>query len=133
MKYIADTSFLIGLFINDSRSQRARDIFNRLKSKREKVFIPLTAMSEVVYVLEKFYNLDRKTVADYANAILNTYIFSVEKYEMFHKIIQDYCNYPEINLGDIIIAAEAGEKKINNILTFDKDYKKLGFRIAIGL
>ena len=126
MKYIADTSFLIALFVNDSRSQKAREMFARLKSKREKIFIPLTAITEVVYVLEKFYKLDRKVVADYVYGILNTFNFIAEKYEMLYTVLENYQMFPSINFGDLMIAAEAKGKNIKKILTFDMDFKKLG-------
>ena len=78
MKYTADTSFIIGLFVNESRTAPAKELFNQLKARKEKVFIPAQTVIEVIYVLEKFYQLQRQKVAEYVSSILGTFIFIVE-------------------------------------------------------
>lgn len=130
MKYTADTSFIIGLFVNEPRTAPAKELFKRLKTNKEKVFIPAQTVVEVIYVLEKFYQLERQKVSEYVSAILGTYIFIVEKYEMFYKVMEAYTRNPSINLGDIIIAEESKMNDISNILTFDEHFKKLGLKVV---
>ncbi|MCK5059026.1 MAG: PIN domain-containing protein [Candidatus Aminicenantes bacterium] len=129
MKYTADTSFIIGLFVDEPRTSVAKELFGRLKAKKEKLFIPAQTIVEVIYVLEKFYKLERQKVAEYVFSILGTSIFIVEKYRMFYKVIEVYKENPSINLGDIIIAEESKEKGISTILTFDSHFEKLGLKI----
>jgi predicted nucleic-acid-binding protein len=128
MKYTADTSFIIGLFMNEPRTAPAKEMFRYLKANKEKVFIPAQTIVEVIYVLEKFYKLERKKVAEYINSILGTIIFSVEKCEMFYKVMEFYTQNSSINLGDLIIAEECKNRKISNILTFDTHFEKLGLK-----
>jgi predicted nucleic-acid-binding protein len=130
MKYTADTSFIIGLFVNEPRTAPAKELFKRLKTNKEKVFIPGQTIVEVIYVLEKFYQLERQKVSEYVSAILGTYIFIVEKDEMFYKVMEAYTRNPAINLGDIIIAEESKMNDISNILTFDKHFEKLGLKVV---
>ena len=130
MKYTADTSFIIGLFVNEPRTAWAKELFKRLKAGKEKVFIPAQTIVEVIYVLEKFYRLERQKISEYISAILGTYIFIVEKYEMFYKVMEAYTRNPSINLGDIIIAEESKMNDISNILTFDKHFEKLGLKVV---
>jgi predicted nucleic-acid-binding protein len=130
MKYTADTSFIIGLFVNEPRTASANELFKRIKTNKEKVFIPAQTIVEVIYVLEKFYKLERQKVSEYVSAILGTYIFIVEKYEMFYKVMDVYTRDPSINLGDIIIAEESKMNDISNILAFDKHFKKLGLKVV---
>lgn len=130
MKYSADTSFIIGLFVNEPRSQSVRDTYKKLKSNKEKVFVPAQTIVEVIYVLEKFYKLDRELVAEYVLSILDTYIFMVEKYNLFYKAIKLYATLPPINIGDIIIAEESKNQKIDTILSFDSHFKKLGLKVV---
>jgi len=130
MKYAADTSFLIGLFVNEPRTAISKEIFNRLKISKEKVFIPAQTIIEVIYVLEKFYKLDRVKVVEYVSSILGTSNFVVDKYMMFYKVLETYVKHPSIKLGDIIIAEDAKNENIFTILTFDKHFEKLGLKVV---
>lgn len=130
MKYTADTSFLIGLFVDEPRTAPAKELFTRLKAKKEKVYIPAQTIVEIIYVLEKFYKLEREKVSEYILSILGTYIFIVEKDEMFYKVMDDYTKNPSINLGDIIIAEDSKSKNISIILTFDNHFEKLGLKVV---
>jgi predicted nucleic-acid-binding protein len=115
--------------VNESRTAPANELFKRLKAGKEKVFIPAQTIIEVIYVLEKFYQLERQKVSEYVSAILGTYIFIVEKSEMFYKVMEAYTRNPSINPGDIIIAEESKMNDIRNILTFDKHFEKLGLKV----
>jgi predicted nucleic-acid-binding protein len=130
VKYTADTSFLIGLFVDEPRTAPAKELFTRLKAKKEKVYIPAQTIVEIIYVLEKFYKLEREKVSEYILSILGTYIFIVEKDEMFYKVMDDYTKNPSINLGDIIIAEDSKSKNISIILTFDNHFEKLGLKVV---
>ena len=131
MKYTADTSFIVGLFVDEPRTAAAKERFGQLKANKEKVFIPAQTIVEVIYVLEKYYKLERKKTAEYVHAVLGTFIFIVEKYEMFYKVMDVYVKNPSINLGDIIIATESKNKNISSILSFDPHFKKLGLQVTI--
>lgn len=130
MKYTADTSFIIGLFVDEPRTAPAREIFSRLKQDKERVFIPAQTIVEVIYVLEKFYRLERKVVAEYINAILGTSIFVVEKFPIFYRVMETYTTHPSINLGDLIIAEESKNKGISGVLTFDRHFEQLGLKVV---
>ena len=133
MKYTADTSFLIGLFVNELRTEPAKEMYSQIRVDKEKVFVPAQTLVEVIYVLEKFYKLDREKVAEYVSAILGTFNFIVEKYEMFYSVMDQYTKHPSINLGDIIIAEESRRNNISNILTFDRHFEKLGLNVLSSL
>ncbi len=129
MKYSADTSFIIGLFVDEPRTSKAKEMFNHLKATKEKVFVPAHTIVEVIYVLEKIYKLDRGKVAEYVSSILGTAIFIVEKCTMLYKVIETYAKNPSIKLGDIIIAEDSKSENILSILTFDKHFGKLGLKV----
>ena len=125
MKYLADTSFILSLFVDDSRSKKAKATYYKMKVRKEKVYIPMVAIIEVVYVLEKYYRLPRREVACYIYSILDTSMFEVEKYSMLYQVMEEYQHHPAINLGDLLIAAEADQKNIQRILSFDSHFKYL--------
>jgi len=129
MTVAADTSFVIALFVDEPRSEKARTTFRRLRQTREKVYIPAQVIVEVVYVLEKFYRLERQRVADYVRAILSTYIFIVDREPMFIEVMEMYRKHPRINFGDLIIAADIKQRKVKKILGFDKHFEKLGLGV----
>jgi predicted nucleic-acid-binding protein len=133
VKYTADTSFIIGLFVDEPRTSPAKEIYKYLKANKEKVFIPAQSIVEVIYVLEKFYKLERNKVAEYIRSILGTLIFTVEKYGMFYKVMEAYIRNTSINLGDLIIAEESKNRNISNILTFDKHFEKLGLQVLSSI
>jgi len=133
VKYTADTSFIIGLFVDEPRTSPAKEIYKYLKANKEKVFIPAQTIVEVIYVLEKFYKLERNKVAEYIRSILGTLIFTVEKYGMFYKVMEAYIQNTSINLGDLIIAEESKNRNISNILTFDKHFEKLGLQVLSSI
>lgn len=132
MKYTADTSFIIGLFVDEPRTAPARELYNRLKAGKGKVFVPYQTIIETIYVLEKFYQLERTTVAEYIQAILGTFIFTVDQYDLFYKVMDAYSRNPSVNLGDIIIAEESKKQGISEILSFDKHFEKLGLKVVKG-
>ena len=126
MTLAADTSFIIALFVDEPRSDKARATFRRLRQTREKVYIPAQVIVEVVYVLEKFYRLERHRVADYIRAVLSTYIFIVDREPIFLEAMEMYLKHSGINFGDLVIAADIKQRKVKKILSFGKHFEKLG-------
>lgn len=125
MNYLADSSFVISLFVDDARSKKAKATYYKMKVRKEKIYIPLVTVIEVVYVLEKYYRLPRQEVARYIYSILDTPMFEVEKYAMLYQVMEDYQRHTSINLGDLLVAAEADQKRIKRILSFDSHFKYL--------
>ncbi len=132
MKYTADTSFIIGLFVNEPRNAQAKEWFAWLKENKEKIYIPTQVIVEVVYVLEKIYKLPRPKVVEYVDAILGTFIFIVDKCEMFYDVMEAYEKKTAVSFGDLVIAEETRRQGIRKILTFDKHFKRLGLDIVGG-
>ncbi len=129
MKFAVDTSFLIGLFTSDKKMLLAKDLFYKLKEKREKVFVPIQTISEVVEVLEDKYKLNRQTIYNYIIAILSNYVFYIEKGDYFYRVIELYKKNPSIDIKKIMIAEETRDRKINKIITMDKSFEKLNISI----
>jgi len=130
MKYTADTSFIIGLFVREPRSAVAQEMLRLCKERKETIYVPAQVIVEAFYVLEKFYKLDRLRVADYILAILGASVFMVEKYPLFYNVVKIYIKYPAIKVGDIIIAREAANQNISKILTFDSHFETLGLTVV---
>ncbi len=130
MRFSVDSSFFIGLFTKDENMLYVKDLFFKLKEKREKVFVPVQTISEVVEILETKYKLRRGTIAEYIFAILSNYMFYVEKNELFYRAMVLYEKYPLISIKKILISEETKDKKISKILTIDSSYKYLDVSIV---
>lgn len=130
MKYSADTSFFIGLFTKDKKTEYLKKLFYNLKENREKVFVPIQTIIEVVEILEDKYKLQRFIIAKYIFAILSNYTFYVEKSELFYRTMIIYEKYSDINIKKILISEESKERKISKILTADKSYKSLDISVV---
>lgn len=130
MKYTADTSFIIGLFVQEPRSAVAQEMLRICREKKEPIHIPGQVIVEMCYVLEIIYKLPRFNVADYVLAVLGSAAFIVERYPFYYKVVNTYMKYPKINLGDIIIALEAEKHDTPYILTFDKHFETLGLNVV---
>lgn len=130
MKFSVDTSFFIGLFATDTKMISAKKLFYSLKEKREKVYVPIHTISEVVEVLERRYKLSREMVYNYIIAILSNYTFYVEKNELFYRVMELYKENPSIDVKKILISEEIKDRKISNILTLDMIYEDLDMSIV---
>ncbi len=130
MKFSVDTSFFIGLFTSDKDMMVVKKLFYSLKEKREKVFVPIQTISEVVEILENKYKLNRDIIYNYIIAILSNYIFYVEKGDFFYRVMALYKKYPSINIKKILISEETRDRKISKILTVDNSFEKLDISIV---
>ncbi len=129
MKFAVDSSFFIGLFTADQKAKLSKKLFFSLKEKREKVYVPLQAMSEVVEILENRFNLDRDVIYDYMIAILSNYVFYVEKGDLFYRVIELYKKHPSVNIKKLLIMEESRERQISKILSLDSCFDDLDMTI----
>lgn len=87
--------------------------------------VPGIVLLELVWVLEKHYKLERPTVGEYAEAVLNTPVFRCGMEDVFRNALDDYVER-RVKFADAVIAAWGMERGINTVFTFDeRDFKKI--------
>ncbi len=122
-------------FPNDSNHQRAVAISNRLNDLNAKAIYPASAVLEATTVLQARLNSGETA---YGTAV----VFSdpnVQVAEINQSILINALNYftpttsKKNTLFDCVVMAVANENKADAIFSFDKLYKKNGFKLASEL
>ena len=126
-KAFIDTSVILRLLIKDDPA-KARSCEKLLREGEQRglilYLIPVDIM-ETVWVLEKIYKLERKTIREIIEAILNTPELKIEMQGIFRKAIRSY-EEKNIKFADAMMGYWGLEKDLSVIFTYDeKDYKKI--------
>lgn len=133
-KALVDTNVLIRLLIRDDDLKRksCEKLLQRAKRKEIALYLIPVTILEIVWVLEKYYKLDRKTVRELVEAVLNTPELKCEMEEIFRNALRSY-EEKKIKFADAVISYWALEKGFSAIYTYDeKDFKKIeGIEIKI--
>lgn len=123
--YLADTNIFVRLYIHDDSEQRKLSEKTLIDSKNGKLKIVVLSevIPEIEYVLRKVYKIDRKTISDHLMGLINTAYINIEKRDIWKKAIKVYSKN-NIDIIDAILFVESQGRR-NEILSFDKDFKKI--------
>ncbi|MBI3398523.1 MAG: PIN domain-containing protein [Deltaproteobacteria bacterium] len=126
-KAFIDTNVLLRLLIKDDDVKRkaCERLLEKAQTKDVTLYVLPVAILEIVWVLEKYYKLDKKTVRDLAEAILNTAELKIEMEEVFRNALAVY-EEKNIKFADAVMGHWGKEKDISTVYTYDtKDFKKI--------
>jgi predicted nucleic-acid-binding protein len=126
-KSFVDTNILIRLIVkdNDLKRKACEKLLERSKQKEVILYILPIAILEVVWVLEKYYKLEKKVIREVVEAILNTPEFKCEMEEVFKKAIETY-EEKNVKFADAVMGYWGLEKGLSTVFTYDeKDYKRI--------
>lgn len=127
LKAFIDTSVILRLLIkNDEIKKRATEkLLREAKNKGVSLYLLPVAILETVFVLEKVYKIDRKTIKELVEAILNTPEIKTEMEDVFRNALEVYVS-KNIKFADAVMAYWGLDKGISVIYTYDeKDFKKV--------
>jgi len=126
-KAFIDTSVILRLLIRDDPA-KARSCEKLLREGEQRgliLYLLPVAIMETVWVLEKIYKFERKTIREIIEAILNTPELKIEMEAVFRKAIKSY-EEKNIKFADAMMGYWGLEKNLSVIFTYDeKDYKKI--------
>lgn len=124
-RIIIDTNLLIRYLVNDD--SRKAQIVDTLLKKAGKgdvlILMPSIVVAELVWVLESFYRMETRDIADLVDSILNTPGLTVSDDSIVRSALKRY-RTKGVDLVDAWIAAFAQEKGASEIHTFDKKHFK---------
>lgn len=125
VSFLADTNIFVRLFLRDIPEQyeKAKELIDDCKNGKIKITVLSEIIPEVEYTLRKYYKLERKLVYKYLSRLINTAYLNVENREIW-KIAMKVYLLNNIDIIDTILVAESRARK-DNILSFDKDFKKI--------
>ncbi len=121
---ILDTNLFIR-YLHDGtpeEKEKFRNLIEKARRKGTTFYIPFIAIVEMVYVLERVYNLPKTRVREMVESIL-TLPVEIENLEVFLTAFNLY-EEEDLKFGDALVLATAKVKGIAPIYTFDKDFRK---------
>lgn len=127
VKSFIDTSVILRLLVKDDDAKiKASEKLLR-DAKRNGIALHLlpVAVLETVWVLEKVYKLDRKTIREIVEAILNTPELTIEMRDVFRNALVAY-ETKNIKFADAVMGYWGLERGFATVYTYDeKDFKRV--------
>lgn len=117
-KYIVlDANVILRYLLNDVQEQY--DIVDEVISKYSCIAY-LEVIEEVVYVLQKVYNVNRDDVKDCITRLMQD--ITIDKSDILSVALDEYCKSPKIDFVDCILCGYA--KTGRKVFSFDKKLNK---------
>lgn len=115
-----DTNLVVHFLLGDIPGQCKR-VAELLQSPRKSFYFTNMALSETIYVLEKYYQLPRQEIVELLNIFFARYDIVV----MYDRALVDlafphYLTHPKLSWIDCALAAEAEIHHHEPLWTFDK-------------
>lgn len=124
---ILDTNVIIRLLTADDKikQEKSARLFEKIKERKITAYIHDSIFAEIVYVLvsKKLYNLSKHKIQALLLPIVNLTRIKFNSKKKIKRALDLFAKY-DIDFEDALIAADSESKKIE-ILSFDKDFKKI--------
>jgi predicted nucleic-acid-binding protein len=114
--YLIDTNVILRYLMADHEkfSPKAKAFMVKVSQEKTKAEIPAVVIVECVYVMEKFYRIPRREIADKLSRIFNLS-------EILEALI--YFEASKADIVDCLLAAASAHDRI--VVSFDKDFTEL--------
>ena len=122
-----DTNVLLRLLIKDDNIKRkaCERLLKKAKRKEIHLYILPIVIMEIVWVLEKYYKLDRKTVRELVEAVINTPELHIEMEDVFRKALRLY-EERKVKFVDAVVGYWGLENDISIVYPYDeRDFKNI--------
>lgn len=122
-----DTNILLRLLIKDDdiKKKACEKLLEKARLKEIQLYILPIVVMEIVWVLEKYYKLDRKTIRELAEAVMNTPELHIEMEDVFRRALRLY-EEKNVKFADAVIGYRGLEKGLSIVYTYDeKDFKHI--------
>lgn len=127
--YFVDTNIILRFLLKDNKVQylRAVKIFEKAESGKIYLWATDIVILELIWTLKSLYRYDRFTIREKVESLIALPNFDVLNKKFILQALQDFAN-KNIDFADAYnyqLAKKQGKK----ILSFDKDFKKLGIKV----
>jgi predicted nucleic-acid-binding protein len=126
-KAFIDTSVILRILVQDDNVKIKASVKLIKESKKRGIalYILPVVILEIVWVLEKVYRYDKKTIREHIEAILNTPELRCEKENVFRMAIKTYAE-KNIKFADAVMGYWGMEQDIFTVYTYDeKDFGRI--------
>ena len=113
-----DTNILLRLVLNDVPEQ-GQKVQALLSGKARKFRVDDLALTELVFVLEKLYRLNRREIAEMLDIILSVPQLLLDR-PLFQNVVQLYLASPALSITDCYLTSAASAHGAVPLWTFDK-------------
>ena len=122
---VLDTNVFIRFLIegDENNHKKAVEIFADIEAENVFALILESVFAEIVFILEKVYNVERKIITEHLSAIISLKGIRSNKKEVFLKALEIYQSN-KMNIVDCILASNCILDDIN-IYSFDKKLMKI--------
>lgn len=125
--YLIDTNFILRFLLDDSpiQAKDAKEIL--LDAIKNEVLIecPIIVIFEMDWVLDTIYELPKTQRIDLIVTLIMDLPVHIEKKDVLFFAVETIYKCHNIDIEDAYIISYALNKKVKNILSFDKDLLKI--------
>lgn len=127
MKFV-DTNIFIRFLTNDipQKADACEKLFKKAIDKKETLFTTDLVIAGIIWVLESYYELDKKEVQDKVEKILNTPNLICQNKEIILLALVLYLE-KDIDYIDAYNAVFLKKNSIETLYSYDKHFDKIGW------
>jgi len=121
----ADTNIFLRYMTSEPAdlAEKVSGFFNKMESGIYKLFVCDMVISELVYVLEKVFELPKKEINEKIKALMLKKNIIMENKKIIFKALDAYRDH-NINFADAYIYCHLSGKKVNKVFSFDEHFRK---------
>ncbi|HOK57353.1 MAG TPA: PIN domain-containing protein [bacterium] len=123
---IIDTNIILRFLIGDVSDQleKSKKLIERVEKREEKVYLPLLCAFEVVFTLEKFYQIPRAEIEEKLSILFSLKGIQLPSKNIFLKSLKLY-KKTNISFTDAFVITLMKDTGIDEIYSFDNDFEKI--------
>lgn len=131
MRYFLDTNIFIRFLVSEKENKRLFEECHKflinVRNGQIKTITTSFVFAELVWVCSKFYNFPKIKIAQALKALSSIGIRFVDDYCNINQAIYLFENY-NVKFTDCLIASCINDKKDVILISYDKDFDKLGVK-----
>lgn len=105
-------------------SPRCRELFERVQTGAEAVFLPEAALCDVVWTLKSFYNWPADRISAFTGNLLAMNGLNMERKDLIWNALNLF-EHTQIDFSDALIAAETSAADLEEIYSYDRDFDRV--------
>lgn len=119
---VIDANIILRYLLDDNEelSKKARDLVDQAIGLKIEILIKELVIAEVVYVLEKFYKVNRKEIADVLERLISLRGIKTENKEFVKRALKIYSE-KKLDFVDCVLCAMGEDYHIE---TYDRKLKR---------
>ncbi|MDP2640917.1 MAG: PIN domain-containing protein [Candidatus Yanofskybacteria bacterium] len=123
---LVDANILLRYYIENvsEHTKAAKRLIVRLESGEEKAAVSFTAISEVIFTLERSYKISHADIRKYVMFLMTLNGLSMEAADLIQEALEVY-EKARIPFGDAVQVAYMRQRGIQEIYSFDHDFDKV--------